>query len=437
MHVTFCAHDRPGYLAGGPNAWLLRLLPDLRELGISASIIVVGTGPPADCPLVSRLRESAFDVRFYDSKTRGSCIKRRVRWLARQLNDLSPQVFVPNLVIPAYHVARFALGAGIPTVGIIHSNDAFHHQLLEAFVYGQRERVLSAVVAVSKGLVDQISPRLTTSVGPELRRIPYGVPLPNLVRVPQCGPLRVCYVGRFVQEQKRVLDVTRSFCAASSAIPGATFTLVGDGPERKAMEEIVKQSGAEDRVIVAPPVASREIQSFLRTQDIFVLLSDYEGLPIALQEAMSVGVVPVCLFAESGIVELIEHGHSGLIVADREDSFVRALQGLAEDRVLLEKLGLAARRRIETDYASSDQHKIWARLLREMALDRPKDRIRIPWRLRLPEPHPAFRGEDRFGPPLAARGIRALRRGFLSIRLGLRPRARLRRILANLGGAAR
>jgi colanic acid/amylovoran biosynthesis glycosyltransferase len=61
-----------------------------------------------------------------------------------------------------------------------------------------------------------------------------------------------------------------------------------------------------------------------------VLLSDYEGLPVSVLEAMASGVVPICLDTRSGTQEAIQHGVNGLIVKDRADDFftsVEALQG--------------------------------------------------------------------------------------------------------------
>src|SRR5690606_12681385 len=87
----------------------------------------------------------------------------------------------------------------------------------------------------------------------------------------------------------------------------------------------------------------------------------------ALQEAMSVGVVPVCLREESGIVELIEHQRNGWIVEDRGESFVEAILLLDRDRALLDRLGREARRTIEHGYSASIQHAEWAELLREVA----------------------------------------------------------------------
>src|SRR5262249_62145869 len=81
-----------------------------------------------------------------------------------------------------------------------------------------------------------------------------------------------------------------------------------------------------------------------------VLLSDYEGLPVSMLEAMAAGVVPICLDTRSGIREALEHGANGLIVKDRADDFLSAVKALS-DPAKWQKLSLAARRTVRRGYS--------------------------------------------------------------------------------------
>lgn len=427
MRVVFCAQDGPGNFAGGPNAWLLRLLPDLRDRGWEITVLATGTGPTGECPLLSGLERQAITFRFLDHEGEGHYLNGRIDWMIRQLNEIRPAVFVPNLSIAGYHTAGLARRAGLPTVGVIHSDDAFHHRLLDCFIYGEFDRTVSAVVAVSRHLETSIRKRIRH--GTELHLIPYGVPIPPAREQCADDPLRICYIGRFKTEQKRILDVTTAFCEASTLIPDARFTLLGNGPERPVMKEIIDEADCSDAVRLQDPIPSTEISSFLEQQDVFVLLSDYEGLSIALQEAMASGVVPVCLYERSGVAELIEDKVNGLIVKNRGTDFLQALETLEKDRGLLRRLSDNSRNTIVSRYAAPDQHARWHHLLETLAAGAAVAR-RIPKRKApLPPPEADFRGEDIPAPPLsrtiAARSKSTLR----ALRQAVRPRSRIRSLL--------
>jgi len=424
IHVVFCAHDRPGNFSGGPNSWLQRLLPDLTKNGLQVTLLVLGVGCPESCPLVLELQSQGVPIRYLDATGRYHYLQNRLRWIIDQLNELQPDAFVPNVVIAAYFAVRWVRAAGIPSIGVIHSRDIFHHHLLDTFVRGRKTNRVNAVVAVSEYIKNETAQDIVNSV--ILEKIPCGVPAhENISRSPSEG-LRAAYVGRFRQEAKRIRDVTTAFCLASRALPDATFTLLGDGPELGAMAEIIAAQNASKSVQIKDPLPVSRILEFMQSQDVFVLLSDYEGLPIALQEAMAVGTVPVCLKEDSGVSELIQHGENGLIVTNRGADFVAALNRLDGDRNLLAQLAANAQETIRLEYAAEDQHKKWLSLITHVAEVGPKRPIRLPINLRLPASHPSFRGEDIHAPLFWERSKKSLHENLTSLRLLIRPRSRLR-----------
>ncbi|PLS67455.1 MAG: hypothetical protein CV045_13505 [Cyanobacteria bacterium M5B4] len=131
MNITICAYDRPNYVSG-PNAWLRRIAPALRQRGVTVRVLffLTGTHDPAQCPTLTALQQDGF-----------ACVatpfprytEQRVRWLLQQVQFNPPDVFVSNLMLPGFYAARWIQSAGIPTVGILHSNDAFHHGVVDGF----------------------------------------------------------------------------------------------------------------------------------------------------------------------------------------------------------------------------------------------------------------------------------------------------------------
>ncbi len=82
-----------------------------------------------------------------------------------------------------------------------------------------------------------------------------------------------------------------------------------------------------------------DIPDLLHASDLFALASDYEGLPVAVIEAMAAGL-PVVATAVGGVPELVEHGITGLLTPPRDGpALARALATLAADPSLRTAMG--------------------------------------------------------------------------------------------------
>lgn len=401
--MTFCIYDKPDSV-GGPVTWVRTLLPGLRDRNIDVRCLFLlhwGDFGPA----LSSLRAQGFDCRAVVAHDR---TEDRVKWILEQLREDPPDVFVPNLVVAGYHAARWAREAGIPTIGVLHSDDDFYCALVDEFIFGAPQFRLSGVVCVSRELERQVRERRPSTT--LVRRIPYGVPLPAPhLRNPD--RLKLVFAGRFAEEQKRISDVAHALCRAVRELPGTEAVLYGDGPDRSAVERILLAEGAALPVSLGGLVPAASIQEKFLDADVVVLLSDYEGLPIALMEAMACGCIPVCLRTRSGIDELVEDGITGLLVNDRGDDFVRAIQRLIADPALRERLSNAARDRIAAAFSTEVCSSAWTSLLLEMRGQRkPRRSVRVPGTLRLPPANPHLESPD-YRRRLPSLPVRAFRRG--------------------------
>jgi glycosyltransferase involved in cell wall biosynthesis len=133
---------------------------------------------------------------------------------------------------------------------------------------------------------------------------------------------RLIYTGRLVQHQKRVLDfidLARSLDRTGIAYQ---LTLMGDFPSgentRQLFESRAKAHLADGRISLPGRVPREKVIEALGKHDLFILLSDFEGLPLSLIEAMAGGCVPVVAAMESGIPEVITSGENGLVVSGRD-----------------------------------------------------------------------------------------------------------------------
>jgi len=141
------------------------------------------------------------------------------------------------------------------------------------------------------------------------------------------APLLV-FVGR-LDQQKDPLLLIESLKLSVASVPNLHLVIVGDGVLRSRVEEVVRVHGLTAQVHflgVQPPL---EIAEILRAADLYALCSAYEGMPIAMLEALATGLPVVS--TDVGEVRLVVHdGINGHISATRDpksfaDAIVRAL----------------------------------------------------------------------------------------------------------------
>ena len=391
MKVVFCIREDSD-LSGGQNTWLCRFLPSLRRRGAELRVLCFTLSNGKTLPTIRSLREAGINsTTVADEQT--PYTEQRIRWLLAQLAEDPPDVFVPNMVIPAaYYAGRWLREAGIPTVGTCHigADHFLYPGLLDEFVFGRDAYRVTALVCVSKYLEQDVLKRHPKGV--LVRSIPYGIPIPVETAKKPDGPLRLVYVGRLSEEAKRISEVTHALCRAVREVPGTEAYIYGDGEERPAVEQILREKGSGLPIDLVGRVENDQIQKKLLNCHAVVLLSEWEGLPVSTIEGMACGLVPIGFrYARGGVPELVEDGVTGMLVDDRGDSFVAAVRRLRNDPALWERLSRSARARAEAEYSEDVCAARWQELLGELASSSgPRKLLRIPRYFDLPPVHPAF-----------------------------------------------
>jgi glycosyltransferase involved in cell wall biosynthesis len=144
-------------------------------------------------------------------------------------------------------------------------------------------------------------------------------------------------VGNLTAKKDQATLVRALASLPSTGDRGPTLVLVGLGPLEDELRALAAQHGVADRVVFA---GSRDdVFALLPAFDVFALSSRFEGLPIALLEAMAAGVAPVATRV-GGIPEVITDGRDGLLVDPGDpDALAAALGRLLDDAALRETLG--------------------------------------------------------------------------------------------------
>jgi glycosyltransferase involved in cell wall biosynthesis len=141
----------------------------------------------------------------------------------------------------------------------------------------------------------------------------------------------VVSVGRLERQKNPGMLVN-----AIESIPNAKLLLVGQGRLRADLEgrDRVRLLGVRD-----------DIPDILAAADIFALASDWEGLPLAIIEAMAAGL-PVVATSVGCVPEVVQHGKTGLLIPRGDQvALITALRELAGSRLLRREMGAAARKR--------------------------------------------------------------------------------------------
>lgn len=384
--VHFVSWDSPNDVSG-VSTWLRRMVPRLREEGIDARVDLFHSENKIGAN-AAWYRAHNVPVRWsrWQSDTRHN-VRQCLRWLREDF----PQVYVPNCMLPAYFAASEAKRCGAHTIGILHSDDPMYWGIVDEFVRGSEQWRLNELVTVSSFLHDAVQSNVRSMI--PVHKIPYGVAMPEVRAVRRTEKLRIVYTGRLVEEQKRISDLARALCRIARHHADLEAWIVGAGKAEANVKSIIRAEGMQERVIFKGWVDPAHIHETLAECQIFVLLSDYEGVPISLMEAMAVGLVPICLKTRSGVDEVISHMNNGILVTDRENSFTDAVSYLVKDREVLSKLSTAARQTILDRYSEERCVIQWKNLLLSgYSTSFPHHRLKF--HLKLPQRNPIFGRED-------------------------------------------
>ena len=194
----------------------------------------------------------------------------------------------------------------------------------------------------------------------------------------QPGGVTLINVGRLGPE-KNLTFLVRAFAGVASAFPEARLVLVGDGPERDNLEDLVGRSGLRGRIAFAGLVDYAELPRYLAMADAFVTASVTEVHPLSVIEAMASGL-PVLGIASPGIEDTIEDGQTGYLSAHDLPAFTAKMARLVAEPARRSEMGMRARQAAE-EYAIERTNARLLKQYQKLAAERPRRerRLRLLW----------------------------------------------------------
>jgi len=309
----------PSVRGGGAQRVIVNLIQGMVERGLPVDLVLT----TAEGVFLDQIPPA---VRIFD--LRAGRLIRSIGPLARYLRRERPRVLVSSMThanLIALSAARLA-GRSTPVMVTEHdtmSRSTRHYGPLTRVVWPHILQLGYAgarwVVAVSRGAADDFA--RSSGVPRERIHVAYNpVITPTILAQARQRPDHpwlapgeppvVLGVGRLTR-QKDFPTLIRAFAAARQRHP-ARLIILGEGEDRPLLEGLARELGVADEV--ALPGFRANAMAFMATAAVFVLSSEWEGLPTVLIEALAAGTRVVSTDCPSGPREILQDGRLGALV---------------------------------------------------------------------------------------------------------------------------
>ena len=262
------------------------------------------------------------------------------------------------------HLLPFIKGWGKPCVVSFHGADVMPREHQPEYDGNLREllRVTPLVLARSLSLADRLE---ALGCPPEKIRLNRtGIPLDQYPlrerRTPEGGEWHFVQACRLIPK-KGIATALKAFAEFHQKYPRARFTLAGEGPMKKEIEELAGELGIAKAVELRGFLAQADLAQLYAEAHFFVHPSEMtadqnqEGVPNSMLEAMATGL-PVLATLHGGIPEAVESGRTGLLVPERDDAgLLQAMLRLAANPDEAFAMGRAASASVRLEFEQGKQ----------------------------------------------------------------------------------
>ena len=162
-----------------------------------------------------------------------------------------------------------------------------------------------------------------------------------------CGKKKeIVAVGR-LHWQKNYPLLIDAFSEISKKYKDYKLTIYGEGEERKRLQEIINNKKLTKRITLAGNVS--DIKKYISSSKLFVMTSDFEGMPNSLIEAMVLGLPVISTDCPcGGPKELIENNKNGILIkVGNKDELINAIDKVLSNEKMASQLGLSAKKIVD------------------------------------------------------------------------------------------
>lgn len=340
-------------MLGGATTFLLNLAKGLR--GSAASMRVIGVTDRNE--MASDFAEAGTPVEMTELSR--LIYEDRLAWVYERLAAAAPQAVLACLGSESFEMLRMA-PPGVARIGVIQSHDPLPYTMASRYAPW-----LDAIVGVSQEIGRTLR-EMPAFQKTRVETIQYGIEFDAAAMRPPSAagaPLRVLYLGRLIEVQKRISRVIELIRRLEKKQANVVFTIAGSGPEEAMMREELRDCRS---VTFLGQTPNREVPALLCRHDVFLLLSDFEGLPLSLLEAMGYGVVPVVSDLQSGIGEVVSKDAGVRTPVGDVEAAVAAIRELEAQRDKLHSLGARAQEIARESYSAQTMARRYLGLIEDL-----------------------------------------------------------------------
>ncbi|HLX61120.1 MAG TPA: glycosyltransferase family 4 protein [Planctomycetota bacterium] len=181
------------------------------------------------------------------------------------------------------------------------------------------------------------------------------------------GATRVLSVGR-LDPQKNYQMLLKAWAQVQSAIPHARLCIAGDGSEGERLRALSEKLELKH---VEFPGFVKDVPALMRSADLYVQTSNWEGFGLTVAEAMATAL-PVIVTDADSLPELVTHGRTGVVVPKNDDAALSAaMLGMMNDGLRARELGDAARAEALKRFSAVRMADDYARLFESVLSEKP------------------------------------------------------------------
>ena len=284
--------------------------------------------------------------------------------IRREVRARAPDVVVSFMDTMNVTAIVSCAGLDIPVVVSERNDPALHRigrakEVLRDRLYARAQLVVVQTERIARYFPKSLRPKLRIIANP----VPSAPAQARPDRFNRQGRLRLIAIGRLEPHKgfDRLID---AFARLAPGQPHWDLRILGEGPERPKLTDLIRARALEGRVEL--PGVVKDVWSELSGSHLMAFPSRYEGFPNALAEGLAAGLPAIGRKGVSGVEDLIVDGETGLLVEDTPSALTAALSALMLDAKTRTDFGAAARKHVR-QWGPSHILGLWEAALSEAA----------------------------------------------------------------------
>ena len=278
-------------------------------------------------------------------------IFKAIKGIKRIVKDFNPDLICCHSTAAGF-LGRLTIRNKIPTIFTAHGwaftkGTPFLRKTIAILIEKLAGRFCSKIICVSDFDKSLVLKYKITSIN-KIEVVHNGVNIQDIQDF-QNSKLSIVFVGRLAKPKDPLL-LLKAFNDLSPELKDkASISIIGNGPKLKQLQEFIKRTKLEGINLLGSMPRIKVLET-LKKSDVFALISDWEGFPYTIIEAMSCGL-PIIASDVGGIREALNNECGILVKRGDQQEIKHALERLLRNPSLIKEMGRNAKERLEKEFS--------------------------------------------------------------------------------------